>query len=272
MVRNSSSNTELAEQRFGPYRLVRELERGILGERWLAVHELDLSSHVVHRLSPRSDKAGQRRFLSAVAEVAGLEHPHLTTIEMYALCPSGRGCVVTKYPGNQDGLVTLDSLVAVKGGRLTPIEAERAATHLLEAMEYTHGQGVVHGALQSPEIMVDRHGRVSIELYGLGRALAGLKPNSEVVRDEVRSVVELTYRLITGLSAEEPRIPAGKLVKKLEPAWDEWLERGLDAAGGFASAAEARGLLPSIRELGEEPTPSPVKLVLSRIRRLSVSR
>lgn len=269
MIRTQQQPVE-QEQRFGPYRLVRELDCGPLGERWLAVHEVDLSSHVVHRFNPRTDKSGQRRFLSGVESVAGLEHAHLTAIESYAMCPSGRGCVVTPYTGNQDGLVTLESLAQAKGGRLTPLEAERAVTHLLEAMEYAHGQGVVHGELHAAEVTVDRHGRVFIELYGLGRALAGLKTNSEVVRDEVRSAAEIGYRLITGLSPEEPRIPAGKLVKKLEPAWDEWFERGLAAAGGFATAEEARQYLPSVREVDEEP--GRVRLVLSRIRRLSTSR
>lgn len=271
MVRHQPSTSEQQEQRFGPYRLVRALEAGPLGERWLAVHEVDLSSHVVHRFAARPDKSGQRRFLSAVESVAGLEHPHLAPVEMFALCPLGRGCIVTPYTGNQDGLVTLDALVAAKGGRLTPIEAERAVTHLLEAMEYAEGRGVMHGPLSGSEVVVDRHGRVSIELYGLGMALAGQARNSELVRDEVRSAVEIAYRLITGLPAEEPRIAAGKLVKKLEPAWDEWLERGLAAAGGFATAAEARAFLPSVREI-EEPVVSPVKLVLGRIRRLSASR
>lgn len=272
MVRHQTHTSEAQEQRFGPYRMVRPLEPGPLGERWLAVHEVELTSHVVHRFAPRIDKAGQRRFLSAVESVRGIEHAHVTPIEVFAVCPSGRGCVVTPYTGNQDGLVTLASLLAAKGGRMTPVEAERAVTHVLEAMDHAHGAGVVHGALSDAELMVDRHGRVSIELYGLARALAGLAANSEVVRDEVRSAVEIAYRLITGLAADEPRIAAGKLVKKLDPAWDAWLERGLDPAGGYDTAAEALSLLPSARETEAEPTTGPVRFVLRGIRRLSASR
>lgn len=272
MVRQQTQSSVPPEQRFGPYRLVRELERGPLGERWLAIHEVELSSHIVHRFAARPDKAGQRRFLSAVESVKGLEHAHLTSIEMYAVCPNGRGCVVTPYTGNQDGLVTLASLVAAKGGRMSPVEAERALTHVLEGIDHAHRAGVVHGPVSDREIVVDRHGRASIELYGLARALAGQAANSEVIRDEVRSVVEIGYRLITGLAAEEPRIAAGKLVKKLDPAWDAWLDRGLDAAGGFDSAAEAIGLLPSMVEGAGESSPGPVRLVLRGIRRLSTSR
>jgi len=262
----------MQEQRFGPYRMVRELDHGPLGERWLSVHEVELTSHVVHRFPPRTDKSGQRRFLSAVESVRGIEHPHIASIEMYAVCPTGRGCVVTPYTGNQDGLVTLDSLLAAKGGRMTPVEAERAVTHLLEAMDFAHGRGVVHGPLVGGEIVVDRHGRVAVELYGLARALSGQPGNSEVIRDEVRSAVEIAYRLLTGLAAEEPRIAAGKLVKKLDPAWDTWLERGLEAAGGFDTAAEALEQLPSALETELEAGPGPVRLVLRRIRRLSASR
>lgn len=272
MVRHQTHSNETQEQRFGPYRLVRALEPGSVGERWLAVHEVELTSHVVHRLAPRTDKAGQRRFLSAVESVRGIWHSHITPIELFAVCPAGRGCVVTPYTGNQDGLVTLASLLAAKGGRMTPVEAERAVTHVLEAMEHAHAGGVVHGPVNDAELVVDRHGRVSIELYGLARALSGQAFNSEVVRDEVRSVVEIAYRLITGLGAEEPRIAAGKLVKRLDPAWDAWLERGLDAAGGFESAGEALGMLPSAIESESEPASGPVRLVLRGIRRLSASR
>ena len=127
-----------------------------------------------------------------------------------------------------------------------PDEAERAVMQVLEAFHDATAQRQHHGPITMDEVLVDRHGSLVVELFGMSRLVRGLTVgNSELVRDEVRSVVEMGYQLITGLPAEEPFIPAGRLVKKLDPAWDDWFDRGLDPAEGFASAAEAIASLPS---------------------------
>lgn len=254
--------------RFGPYVLVRELSHGPAGERWLALHERDHSSHVVHRASARHDRGSQKRFFDSMERLSTLSHPHLLPIESYAVCPAGRATLVTPYTGNQSGLVTLGSLVELKGGRLSPTEADRALTHVLEGIDYAHRSGIGHGPVSAERVLVDRHGRAAIELYGLERSLrGGLGADAELVRDEVRSVAEIGYRLITGLGAEEPRIAAGRLVKKLSPAWDEWFERGLDGVAGFGSAAEAIEALPSSRRDDVDTSPRVNVLgVLSRFR------
>lgn len=258
--------------RVGPYRLVRQLEPGKLAERWLALDEREQSTHVLHRFALSLDRGERRRFIASVESLSALDHPHLLPLRTFSL-GSGVGAsawVVTPYTGSQDGLLTLAALLAAKGGQMTPIEAERAMIQILDAVEYAHKAGHHHGEITLDEIMVDRRGSLAIELYGLARRLEGLKGgNAELVRDEVRSVVEAGYRLITGLPADEPRIPAGRLVRRLEPAWDEWLEAGLDPSGGYASAAEAREALPSmVRETGRRDKTGPVQVVLSRFRRV----
>lgn len=248
--------------------LVRPLAPGVLGERHLALHERDHSSHVVHRTAARHDRASQKRFLDAIERIAALKHPHILPIEQFSTCPGGSGAVVTPYTGNQEGLVTLGSLLEMKGGRLGPNEADRALTHLLEAADYAHQLGLGHGPVDLSRVLVDRHGRASIELYGLERSLRGSAGvNAELMRDEVRSIAEIGYQLLTGLPADEPRIPAGRLLKKLPPGWDEWLERGLDGVSGYSTAAEAIDALPSSRR--DEPETQPrvsVLGVLSRFR------
>jgi hypothetical protein len=105
---------------------------------------------------------------------------------------------------------------------------------------------------------------VLLELYGVARVLQGLDhANSELVRDEVRSIVEIAYRLVTGLPADEPRIPASRLARRLPRAFDEWLEEGLHPTAGFQTAEEALSKLPHRRP---EPEPSRVRTVLGRLR------
>jgi serine/threonine protein kinase len=266
-ARLSQSTSETNERPpIGPYRFVRPLEPGRLAPRWLAVHDRDHTSHIAHEFACR-DRAEQRRFLSAFEAVAELEHPHILPVEQFAFADRHIAWLITPYTGNQEGLLSLASLLDAKGGRMSADEAERAIGQILSAMEYAHGRGELHGLMAADEVLVDRRGRISIELYGLARRLNGLTAgNSEVVRDEVRSVVEMGYRLLTGLSPEEPRIPAGRLADRLSPAWDRWLEEGLDAlTGGFSSASVAKAALPSAQR-DQRPPVTSVRRVLGRVR------
>lgn len=264
------------EQRphLGPYRIIRPLGPGRLSARHLAVHDRDQTSHIAHEFVCR-DRAEQRRFLLAFERLSELAHPHILPVQQFALGHAHDAWLLTPYTGNQDGLVTLASLQTAKGGRMPPPEAERALTQILSAVASAHARGHHHGPIAPEDVLVDRHGRVCLALYGLGRLLAGLEgrrdasppANAEVVRDEVRSVVELGYRLLTGLSAEEPRIPAGRLVRRLEGRWDAWFDAGLDPLGGFATAEEASAALASIRrDAGARLPVVSMRGVLGRVR------
>ena len=253
---------------FGPYRLVRPLHPSPIAERWLALHERDQTSHVVHDLCDHHDKCAQRRFLSAIENLSELKHPHLLPIERFSLGVGGHAYAVTPYTGNPDGLVTLQTLLEDKDGQMHPAEVDQALTQILEACQYAHERGHVHGPLAMDQILVDRKGSIWLEMYSLGRCLQGLAPgNAELIRDEVRSIAEIGYLLMTGLSADEPRISAERLVKKLDRRWDEWLDEGLEPSGGFATAAQALNELPSNRREADHLVSSgPVQVVIQRVR------
>lgn len=251
---------------FGPYRLVRRLAASAMAERWLALHERKLSSHVVHRFEPCRDKSEQRRVLGAIEQGQALHGPHLLPIELFSLSIGQNPCAVTPYTGNHEGLLTLAGLLEAKGGRMAAPEAERAVRHLLEASRYAHSMGQVHGEMRWDEVLVDRHGSCAVEFYGLARRMGLVSgPATELRRDEIRSVVEMGYRMVTGLGADEPRIAPSRLNKRLDASWDAYFDAGLDAAGGFESAAEALEALPSSsRERERQQPSSPVRVVLSK--------
>lgn len=263
----------VARLRIGPYLFVREIEPGRLADRWLAVHERDDTTFVVHRFRVSRDRLEQRRFVTAVESLADLDHPHLLPIVEYSLgsAVAGNAWIVTPFTGNQDGLITLDRLVREKGGRMAPIEVERSMIQLLDAVESAHAGKRRHGPIAIDEILVDRRGSLQVELYGLSRMLGRAESNgsaAEAARDEVRSVVELGYQLLTGLPADEPRIVADRLVPRLPRHVVEWLEAGLDPVSGFSSATEA---LEALRQADEEVfglRPSPVRVVLGRVRQV----
>jgi len=254
--------------RVGPYRLSKSLGSGALAERWVAVHETDHSLHVAHRFRS-TEECPAELVVEAVAAVSEISHPHLLPIEGVHEGIAGSVWVITPFTGDHDGLVSLDSLLRQKGGRFSPLEADRALTHLLEASSLAHGEGCQHGPISTGEVVVDRRGSVAIELYGLRRRLTRLWEQTaiEVARDEVRSIVEIGYTLITGRSADEPRIAATRLFPRLDPRWDDWFNEGLDPVGGFGGADEALAWLPSLRrEIEGARKTSPVHTVIRRVR------
>lgn len=238
-------------------------------ERFLALHDEQQTSHVAYRFADLKGRAERQRFAEAVEAAANLDHPHVLKIQQFTFDVVGHAWVITPFNGDADGVRTLSRLLREKQGQMRAEEVEHAIQQLLEASAYAHqfwsgngsssdddGAGAVrtvsyHGAIGLDEVIIDRCGSLSVELYGLAAELRRgpvRRVSMEVLRDEVRSIVEIAYQLITGLRAEEPLIPAERLVPKLAPAWTAWLRRGLDPSGGFDTAAQGLAALPSFQQ------------------------
>ncbi len=256
----------------GPYQLVRPLESSPFGERWLAQHEENHDDWVIHAFAPHLDKGLRVLLLSWIETLESFSHAHLPSIRR-VIDPAafeGERCIwaAEPYLGNEDGLLTIDRLVKLKGGRMSPAETERVLLHALDAIRCAHERGLCNGPLMGSDLFVDRHGSITIELYGLQRRLDGLlEVDPEVVLDEIRSVAMIGYWVLTGLEAEEPRIRASRLVRRLDRAWDEWFEVALDPAGGFSTASDALAALPSLGGRPEiESKAGTARVVLDRLR------
>ena len=234
----------------------------MLGKRWLALRESDQSSHTVYEFGCLPDRVWRRRHSRAMQMLATLRHPHVLSIETCSFEVGGEAWASAPYTGNHDCIVTLMDVVRAKGDTLPPAEAQRAVLQVLEGMAFAHSVGVCNGPIAIEQLLVDRHGSLLIELYGVARALTGLEGmNGELVRDEVRSVVEIAYRLLTGIGAEEPRIPVGRLVKRMPRGFEQWIENGLDPTGGYQTAQDA---IDALTESRAEPETSRVRNVLGR--------
>lgn len=233
----------------GPYRVMHGLPACCLATRKLAVHQEHQSTHVVYTFSPCHDKPEQRRFVEAVSLAATVVHPHVLDIETYGFDLSGEPWLITPFTGDVDGLHTLESVARLKGGRMLECEVQRATTQLLGAVSAGAQSGLRHGPIDPREVLIDRRGCLHIELFGLSRLIRGLRPagDAELERDEVRSIVEIAYQLLTGLPAEPPIIPAERLITGMTRGWADWLARGLDPVDGFDSAAQAIAALPGVR-------------------------
>lgn len=226
-----------ARQRVGPFIVTRELSRGVLGDRYLALHQHDQTSHVAHSLS--LDQTEPHMALAAVERARALQHPHILPIEQVLVDDAGQVWLITPFTGDQDGIVSLDVLLRRRGGYLSLEEAKRALEQLFSAVCIAHDQGLSHGELSMREVLVDRRGSVTIEHYGLAAQLANQGPAlAELKAIEVRSLFAMGYQLATGLRAELPVIPASRVLLDAHPTWDDLFETGLGQPG-FTSAAHA---------------------------------
>jgi len=251
----------------GEYRLTRALPNGRLAKRWLAVSDDDSATWVAHEFECGRGRCERRRLSRGLQSLSRLAHPHVLPVSTYWFAQGGRAWALTPYVGTQVGLVNLEEVLAEKGGRMEWPEARRVAAQLLEASAHAHAERAVHGTVHADEVLVDRHGCLLIEHYGVEAAIDGLEPDGELRRDEVRSIVQLTYRLVTGVSADEPRIPATRLVRRLERRWDQWFDAGLDPVSGFATASDALEQLPGVPAVAERPIPTTtVRGMLGRVR------
>jgi len=134
---------------------------------------------------------------------------------------AGANWVVTPFVGSSAGITSLSNVLAMRDeGRLEPNECLLAAEQLLNALKVARAAGVPHGALTMDDVIVDRHGSLLIELFGVRRALNGAASNDEAagseIWGEVRSVARLVYRLFTGVEVPRAWIDPARFAKRAE--------------------------------------------------------
>lgn len=255
----------------GPYTIVRPLGSWGTAPRYLAIQGETGENRCLYRLDVCDSSADRRRFVEAVRRCAAVRLSHALPIEKFSFDREGVLWLVTPYLGNHEGLLTLDEITRARGEALGAIELERCVEHMLLALGEARRHNLSHGPIRREELLVDPRGSVWIELFGLRRALDTLgNPNEFVYRDEVRSLVAVAYELATGLTADEPRIRASRVAKRLPRAWDDWFEAGFDPFMGFANAQEALDALPGNTGAAAPREPVRVRTVAKGFRRTRV--
>lgn len=236
----------LASTRLGEYAITRELRPSGVARRLLALDPDGRSAKVLHVFAIRPDDVLIGTLRRAIQSLSAIRNRHVLPVERLVVGLVHQPFAVTPYTGHQDGLVDLGCLLREKGGQMEPGEADRLLRQLLEGLGAAHEKLVHHGLLRPRDVLVDRHGSAAIEMLGVARTLEGMRGfSTEVQRDEVRGVVELGFRALTGHDANTVGLPASKLVRRLDPAWDAFFAHGLDPIDGFDTAQQAIAALPS---------------------------
>ncbi len=150
----------------GPYRILRFLGQGGFAQVYLAVHE-GLGRQVALKvLFPSYAESPEfvDRFLREARISANLEHPNI--VQVYDV-------------GNADGYYYIamqyvdgETLQAAMG-RGARLEAEVVANIVAQvagALDYAHGQGIIHRDVKPSNILIDRRGKAYLTDFGIARA------------------------------------------------------------------------------------------------------
>ncbi len=258
-------------QRFGPYTLIRPLAPLGAWERWIALHELNDTDHVVYRHAALHDAGERRRLVDQVARLSRPKHPHLLPVEAYSFDEQGRMCLVAPYTGNQEGLVTVANLLARKNGRLEVPEVARVVEHLLDAIATARAHGLSGARIDSARVLIDRRGSVQYELFGLLGREGVSTPESE----DIRAVAMLAAWLLTGVEPHIATVSVSRVAGRASRGWDAWITAAGDPLDGFETIAEALAAMPTrggvlpakAVAMPAERSPGAIGAVIRRFRR-----
>jgi eukaryotic-like serine/threonine-protein kinase len=109
-----------------------------------------------------TDPTFAERFVREAKAMARLNHPHVVAVYESGAA-GGLPYLVMEYV---DGVTLRD---AMRERKLSPAEALAIVPQICDALEYAHGQGVVHRDVKPENILLGRDGRVKIADFGLAK-------------------------------------------------------------------------------------------------------
>ncbi|HEX6087620.1 MAG TPA: protein kinase [Thermoanaerobaculia bacterium] len=151
----------------GPYRVLRQLGAGGMGEVFLA-HDDSLGRNIAIKLLPAhlaSDAEHLARLRNEARAASSLNHPHIVTIYEIGRDDSQRAFMAMEYV---DGMTLRE---AMRGGAMPVRKALQLATQIADGLAAAHKRGLVHRDLKPENVMVTSDGVVKILDFGLARSL-----------------------------------------------------------------------------------------------------
>ncbi|MBB5206557.1 serine/threonine-protein kinase [Chiayiivirga flava] len=157
-----------AEQRIGPWRLLRRLGRGGSGDVWLASRDDGrFEQHVAIKLLRHWAEDEVPRFLREQQLLARLEHPNIARLIDAGSTDGGRPYMVMEY-------IAGSTLTEHCRARALSVDARLALfAQVCDAVAYAHRHLVVHRDLKPQNILVRDDGRVALLDFGIARLLDG---------------------------------------------------------------------------------------------------
>jgi eukaryotic-like serine/threonine-protein kinase len=151
----------------GPYRAIRQLGAGGMGEVFLA-HDEELGRNIAIKLLPEhlaDDAEHLARLRNEARSASSLNHPNIVTIYEIGRDDSRRTFMAMEFVDGQ----TLRELT--RGQALPVRKALQLAAQIADGLAAAHKRGLVHRDLKPENVMITTEGVVKILDFGLARSL-----------------------------------------------------------------------------------------------------
>ncbi|MEM9596814.1 MAG: protein kinase [Acidobacteriota bacterium] len=162
---SQSHDTIGAGHRLGPYRVVRRVGAGAMGQVYEA-EDTRLGRRVALKiLAPEwlHSPSVRKRFLREARAASALDHPNICTLHDLGEGPSGELFLVMPfYPGE-----TLAEKIA--GGPLGVDEARTLAIQVARGLDQAHAAGIVHRDVKPANVIVTDRGEAKILDFGIAK-------------------------------------------------------------------------------------------------------
>lgn len=244
------------------YRLVRPLGSGGAATVYVAMQR-SLERQVAVKVFDTTDVASIARFEQLLRTIARLSHPYVADIHQIGHTDDGR--LFHSMPFRLSADLSRHNL------RAKPLRVAALLRQVLDAVEYAHRRGIVHGGIKPTNVLFDERGAVRLADFGIARCAAELgRPHPRAAaylapeqarghppgqRSDLYSIGVMAFELLTGHLPFEGEDAVATAVAHIEQpvprlppmvgAWQDWIDKALAKAPEqrFQSAAEmAAGL------------------------------
>jgi len=172
-----ASGKEEAPLISGKYRILREVGRGGMAVVYEAVDvQLDKKFALKKMRAGASMSERERdRFMKEARITAKLRHPNI--VDIYAIVEEKQNIyLIFEFVEGK----TLEGLLS-RYDRIRPKQSIAVSNHILSALAYAHGQGVVHRDLKPSNIMIAADGFVRVMDFGIAQAARATETHSSDV-------------------------------------------------------------------------------------------
>jgi len=146
------------------FELKKLLGRGGMAEVWYAENEIGLKAAVKILSEELSHNAQmQERFLNEAKVMVKLDHPNIRKVYGYGSI-DGRPAIIMEYLDGSDLKKRMKD-----GQRFTDEEMKRWWNQMVDALSYTHAQGIVHRDIKPSNIFIDQKGNAKLLDFGIAK-------------------------------------------------------------------------------------------------------
>lgn len=247
------------------YRLVRPIGSGGAATVYVAMQR-SLERQVAVKVFEPADIASIARFEQLLRTSARLSHPHIAGIHQIGRTAEGR--LFHSMP------FLLSADLSRHNLRARPLQVAALLRQVLEAVEYAHRRGIVHGGIKPANVLFDERGAVRLADFGVARCAAELgRPHPRGAaylapeqarghppgqRSDLYSIGVMAFELLTGGLPFEGEDAVATAVAHIEQpvprlppmvgAWQGWIDKALAKLPEqrFQSAAEMAAALAAL--------------------------